>query len=154
MWPSLTGGCAGNLLTDSGSNDVNYFGLDFDPTTNETAEGSLAMPSDWDGGTVTGTFHWLAVTDTGTGTCIWGLRGVSFGDGDLINTAYGTNVDVSDANASTALQVRISAATAAVTIAGAAASEYVQFKVTRNAASDTMTGDARLLGVMITYTRT
>ncbi len=112
------------------------------------------MPSDWNGGTVTAVFYWMAVTDTGTGTCIWGLAGVSFGDGDAINTNYGTRVDVSDANASTALQVRVSAATAAVTVTGAAASEYVQWKVTRDAATDTMTGDARLLGVMISYTRT
>mgnify|MGYP001614704517 CR=1 FL=1 len=106
------------------------------------------------GKNVTATFYWLAVTDTGTGSCIWGCRGVSFGDGDLINTAYGTNIDTTDNNASTALQVRVSAASSAITIAGAGASEHVQFKITRNASSDTMTGDARLLDVMITYTRT
>jgi hypothetical protein len=154
MWPSTTGGSAAAALTDSGSNDVNYYGMDFDATTNETCEAGVTMPSDWNAGTVTATFFWMAVTDTGTGTCIWGCRGVSFGDGDLINTAYGTNVDTTDNNASTALQVRVSAASTAITITGAAASEYVQFKITRNATSDTMTGDARLLGVMISYTRT
>ena len=156
MWPSSSGGSAANVLTDSGSNDVNYYGLDFDGSTSESAEGALVMPSDWDGGTVTAVFVWLAVTDTTTNGVVWGISGVSFGDGDAINTAYGTVVKVTDNNASTAAQVRISAATAAVTIAGAGASEYVQFKVARFPADggDTITTDCRLLGVRITFTRT
>lgn len=155
MWPSLTGGCAANVLTDSGTSDVNYYGLDFDGTTSESAEGGLAMPSDWDGGTVTAVFYWHGIADTSTNAVVWGLSGVSFGDGDLINTAYGTVVKVTDANASTAAQVRVSAATSAITVAGAGASEYVQFKVARFPADagDTLATDARLLGVMITYTR-
>jgi len=55
----------------------------------------------------------------------------------------------------TANDVHISAATAAITLAGTpAASEFVQFRVYRDTgATDTLAGDARLLGVRITFTR-
>jgi hypothetical protein len=58
--------------------------------------------------------------------------------------------------ASTANQVRISAATSAMTIAGSpAAGDLAQFRIGRlgGHANDTLTVDARLLGVLINYTR-
>ena len=49
----------------------------------------------------------------------------------------------------------ISAATAAITLNGTpAASELVIFMISRDPANDTLTTDAQLIGVMISYTRT
>lgn len=110
------------------------------------------MPSDYNGGTVTAVFYWTATT--GTGVVNWAIQGRAYGDDDALDQAQGTAVPVSD-TLITANDVHISAATAAITLAGTpAASEFVQFRVYRDTgATDTLTGDARLLGVRITFTR-
>ncbi len=113
------------------------------------------MPSDWDGGTVTATFYW---TNTGTtaNTCKWECQGRSYGDAETLNQTLATGVQsVTDTYTTTARQVMISAATAAITLNGTpAASELVVFQISRDPANDTLTTDAQLLGVMIGYTRT
>jgi len=117
------------------------------------AEWVVGMPSDWNGGTVTAIFYWLAITDTGTGSTVFGIAGVSYGEGDLRDIAFGAAVEVTDNNISTALQVHLSSATGAVTITGAAASEMVCFRAYRKSDAG-ITGGVRLLGIMINYTRT
>jgi hypothetical protein len=113
----------------------------------------MAMPSDYNGGTVTAVFYWLS-TSASTNSVVWGLAGRSYGDNEAIDQAYGTAVEVTDAN-NAANTVNISAATAAITLAGTpAASEYVQFRAYRlGSGSDTLAATARLISVRITYTR-
>jgi hypothetical protein len=154
-WPSTTSGCAQPAQAESATYKVNDKTLDFDKDTLECAEWNHALPSDYGGGTVTATFYWKA-NDATNNAVVWGLQARAYGDGDVTDAAYGTAQDVTDANASTAYQTRISAATAAITIAGTpAAGKLVQWRVYRKGAegSDTLAVDAKLLGVMITYTR-
>lgn len=152
-WPSLTSGCATNNQSESTTNDVNYWTLDFDATTDENAEWSVVMPSDWNAGTVTAKFYWTA-NSTSTNTVMWCIKGGCFADNAAIDTAYGTAVcATADANGSTALTMRISAATDNVTMANAAASQLCQFKVYRDVSEDDLAVDAKLIGVMITFTR-
>jgi len=156
MWPSLTAGSSTNTKTEQPTNDQNVFTLDFDPTTAENAEGNLGMPSDWDGGTVTATFYWMA-TGTSTNSVVWKCEGRSYGDSETLDQAWGTLQQVTDAHTATALQVLISAATPAITLGGTpAAGELVLFRVGRlpGDAGDDLAVDAMLLGVMIGYTRT
>jgi hypothetical protein len=156
MWPSTTAGCQTNTKTEQTTNKQNVYTLNFDPTTQEFAEGNLAMPSDWDGGTVTAAFYWTA-TGTSTNSVVWALEGRSYGDLETLDQAFGTAQQVSDAHTATALQVQVSAATPSITLSGTpAASELVLFRVKRVPAdaSDTLAVDAMLIGVMITYTRT
>jgi len=129
---------------------VNYYTLDFDASADENAQWILAMPSDWNAGTVTAVFYWT--TATADGTVKWYIQGGSYADSDALATTLGTAVGVED-TAITALDVHISAATGAVTIANATASELVCFNVYRDVSEDTMSVDAKLLGVMITFTR-
>lgn len=155
-WPTTTSGCDANTQVETATNKVNYFVL---PYSNQSATTSaqwvMAMPSDWDAGTITATFYWLA-NDTTNNAVVWGIDGETFGDGTAIDTAFGSQVTVTDANASVANQVRISAASGAVTLTGAAASRLVVFRVQRLGASggDTLAATANLLGAMISYTRT
>lgn len=152
-WPSTTSGSNQTALTEQSNNKVNMWSLDFDYNTTKYAEFTLVMPSDWDGGTVTATFYWMA-NDTTTNSVTWYIQGRSYGDGEAIDQAWGTAVSVSDANASTANQLRKSAATAAMTFAGTpAAGELAQFRVYRTT-GDTLTVSAKLIGVMINFTRT
>lgn len=137
-----------------GTNDVDIYVLAFDPTSAEYAQVAVAMPSDWDGGTVTAVFYWLhGATDTNFGV-VWGCQGRSYANDEALDQAFGTAQEVADTGGTTN-DLYISPATSAITIAGATASEYVQFRVYRDPTdeSDDMAIDARLLGVMIAFTR-
>jgi len=112
------------------------------------------MPSDWDGGTVTAVFYWThAATDTNFGV-VWGCQGRSYQNDEALDQAFGGAEEVADAGGTTN-DLYISSATGAITIAGAGASELVQFRIYRDPTdgSDTMAIDARLLGVMISFGR-
>jgi hypothetical protein len=111
------------------------------------------MPSDYNGGTVTAVFYWT--TDIASGDVVWGMSGRAFNDGDVFDQAFGAVQTVTDSS-NGAGDVNISAATAAITLAGTpAAGSYVQFKAERQggAGGDTLAGEADLLQVRITYTR-
>ena len=117
---------------------------------------TVAMPSDWNGGTVTAQFYWTADT-TSTNNCLLGCAGRSYANFETIDQAMGTEQTVQDALNGTAYQVAISAATSAITLGGTpAAGEFVVFMVSRDPASgsDTLAATVRLIGVMINYTRT
>jgi hypothetical protein len=130
------------------------FFLDFDQATDEFAQWQVAMPSDWDAGTVTAVFYWAADSASGN-SVVWTAQGRSYADSDPIDAAWGGAQSVTDAN-NAQNDVNISAATAAITLAGVpAASEFVMYRVSRDAdnGSDNLAADARLMGVMITFTR-
>jgi hypothetical protein len=88
---------------------------------------------------------------------VWGCQGRSYGDGETLDDSWGTAQEVTDANGGVANQIRKSGATAAITLAGTpAAGELVQFRAYRDGAvgGDTLDVDARLLGIMVSFTRT
>jgi hypothetical protein len=157
-WPSTTSGCATATKIELATNKENVYVLDFDGAgASEFAEWVVAMPSDYDGGTVTATFYWTNA-NSNTNTCTWGIAATSWADGDNIDgTAFSAAVTVNDANTASATNKLLkSAATGAVTIANTpAAGDLVDFRVNRNSAggSDDLLSDARLIGVMIAYTR-
>jgi len=116
---------------------------------------SVVMPSDYDGGTVTAVFVWLADSASGN-SVVWGLQGRAFADSDAVDQAWGTAQTATDANQAQN-DINISAATAAITLAGGpAASEFVNFRAYRDAdnVSDDLAADARLTAIRITFTRT
>ena len=128
--------------------------LDFDASTDEFAQFSVAFPKSWNEGTVTYQVYWTPAS-TNTGNCIFGLQGVSCGDSDTIDIAYGTAVTVTDAGIGTVEDQQVSAASSAVTIAGSPAVDqqtYFQLFRDANAGGDTFSADARVLGVKLFYT--
>ncbi len=155
MWPSTTNGAVSQSLTETVTNNLNYWGVTFAATGTTNAETTVAMPDTWDAGTVTCQFYWLA-NSTASTSAVWRASGRAFPDGTLIDTAQGTAQQVTDANAGAANQVRVSAATAAITVGGSpAAGSLVQFRFGRlgNDVSDDLAVSATLLGVMILYTK-
>ena len=127
--------------------------LDFDASTAEYAQFSVAFPKSWAAGTVTYQVYWTPGS-TNTGNCIFGLQGVSCGDSDTIDVAFGTAVEVTDAGIGTVEDQQITAESGAVTIAAAAAGEQTYFQLYRDAAdgSDTFSADARVLGIRLFFT--
>ena len=92
---------------------------------------------------------------TNTGNCIWTLAGVAVSDNDAIDAAFGTAVSVTKAHSGTANDLDVSSESSAITIAGTpAAGDEVFFQISRDAnnGSDTLTGDARLLGIRFFFT--
>jgi hypothetical protein len=128
--------------------------LDFDAGTDEFAQFSVAFPKSWNEGTVTYQVYWTP-SSTNTGNCIFGLQGVSCGDSDTIDIAYGTAVNITDAGIGTVEDQQVSAVSSAITIAGSPAVDqltYFQLFRDANAGGDTFTGDARVLGVKLFFT--
>ena len=130
--------------------------LDFDASTAEYAQFSIAMPKSWNLGTITFQAFW-APSNTDTGNALIGLQlaGVGVANDDTSDIAFGTAIDVTDAGGGALEDVLVSPVSGAITIAGTPADDdYTYFQVVRNATSgsDTFTGDVRLLGIKIFYT--
>jgi len=128
--------------------------LDFDASTAEYAQFSIAMPKSWNLGTVTYQVFW-SPGNTNTDNCIFGLQGVSCTEGDTADVVFGTAQEVTDAGIGTVEDVQMTSVSSAMTIAGSPADDdYTFFQLYRDAAdgSDTFTGDARVLGIKLFYT--
>jgi len=103
--------------------------------------------------TVTAQFWWTA-TGTSTNNVQWELAGRSYGDSETIDQAMGTVQVISDAHTATALQAQLSGATPAITLTGATAGDLVILRLRRDVANDNLAVDAKLIGIVINYTRT
>ena len=152
MYPTTSNGCAAlaQVETTAGRPDLKV--LDFDPSSDENAQFSVAFPKSWNEGVIT--FRaFFTVTGTNTGTTSWALSGVSMGDNDTIDAAYGTAVaPTAKAHSGTSNDINITAESGNVTITNAAADEYVFFNILRDVSADNQSGDSRLLGVQIFFT--
>ena len=127
---------------------------DFDASTKQYTQFTVAMPKSWNEGTVTYQVYW-SPSSTNTGNCIFGLQGVACADNDTIDVAYGTAIEVTDAGIGTVEDQQITSESSAMTVAGSpAAGEQTYFQLYRDAADggDTFTGESRVLGVKIFYT--
>ena len=151
MYPNTTNGCAALAQVEL-SNGPEIKVLDFDASSDEFAQFTVAFPKSWDEGTVT--FEaFFTVTGTNTGTVKWTLAGRSFADNAALNTAFGTAVGPSaKAHSGTSNDLNVTAESGAVTVSGTPANDdMVFFQVNRDVSADDQSGDARLLGIKITF---
>ena len=151
MYAATTNGAAaGQAELTAGNPELKTF--DFDPTTAESVQFNVCFPKSWNEGTITYQTFWSASsTDTGTGG--YKLSGVSIADDADYDTAFGTAIaNTAKAASGTQDDLIINDESGAVTIASAAADTNTIFKLERNVATDTNTGDLRLVGVKIFYT--
>lgn len=149
--PTTTIGCGGPTKVEAGTNDIDYWVLEYDTTTEERAFWVVQMPDNYDGGTVTARFIWTNAAGLTTETVRWGIKAIAYADSDAIDQAYGSEVTVDDTWLAQG-DIHISSATSAITIGGSpAGGRPVIFNVGRKVANDNLTGDARLLAVHIEY---
>ena len=155
MRPASTNGCAAITDVETTATRPEMQVLDFDSSTQEYAQFSVAMPKSWNEGTVTAQFYWTHATAVSTDV-IWGIQGLCVSDNDTIDTTYGTAQTVTDTFHNTAEDLAVTAATSAITLAGTpAAGDLAFFQVYRDAdagGDTTNSTDARLIGVKINYT--
>lgn len=154
MRPSATGGCAALSGIASASNQPDIVTLNFDPTTQEYAQFSVAMPSSWDRGTLTFRAHWSHPTTTTDFGVAWDLQAVAVGNDDPIAVAFGTAQVVVDTGGTTN-DLYSTPESSAITVAGTPQAEDVVFfrlsRATGNGA-DNMAVDARLHGITLYMT--
>jgi len=153
MYAATTNGADGEQVETTATRpDMKVF--DFDASTQQYTQFTIAMPKSWNEGTLTYQVYWAPST-TNTGNAIFGLQGVACADGDTIDVAYGTAIEVTDAGIGTVEDQQVSAESSAMTVAGSpAAGEQSYFQLYRDAADggDTFTGECRVLGVKLFFT--
>lgn len=146
LTPNSTNGPAEGTA-ETTTNAVMLSTLDFDDTTDESAQILLPMPKSWNEGTISARFRWTSAA--ASGNVVWGVQAVALSDDDPVDAAFGAAQTVTD-SVTAADDLMTSAETSAVTIGGTPAEgDLVAFKFFRDAdnGSDTMTGDAKLLAV-------
>jgi hypothetical protein len=153
MRPTASNGCEAiaDVETTAGRPDLNV--LDFDKDADEAAQFQVAMPKNWNRGTITYRVFWTGIAAT-TGVA-WGLQGLAVSDNESMDTAYGTIVLVTDDAQGSVEEVLVTSTSSAVTIAGSPAlGDICFFRFFRDVsdANDDMNGDARLLGLQMFYT--
>jgi hypothetical protein len=152
MNPTTTGGCADLEKVESLVHLVNYWVLDFDKDVEESCFFTLRMPDNWNGGGITFQFIWVTTaTNRLYDTVCWGIKGHSHNNSDIVDLPYGDELSVVD----TWLghnTVHLTPDTDNLILGGRPAlGQWVQFKISRKVADDTLEGDARLLGVRLKY---
>jgi len=156
MIQSTTSGAAPGSAEMS-TNKNNYIFMDFSNSGGKLyAEFGFELPSDYNSGTITFHANWTA-NSTSTNSVVWGLQAVSIADDESLDVAFGTAQEVTDANKSTAYKRSKTSESSAITIAGTpAAGEQVRCRLYRDSGngSDTLAATARLMSIVISYTRT
>lgn len=151
--PRVTAGAAEASPAETTTNKVNYQYLDFDADTSENCQWQRPLPHNYNGGTITYHVVWNAAS--GVGIVEWWLRAQVIGNGDVLDGAFGTPIKVVDTSMN-ATMLHSSPESDAVTIANTPnADDMAVFELFRGAdgAGDTLTADARMIGVLVTYTK-
>lgn len=150
MWPRATSGCASIARTEISTSLVNIQSLDFDQTTQEFAQFTISLPRNWNRGTITAKIYWTAAS--GSGTVQWGISGGAYSNDDALTVALGSAQTVDDTLIA-ANDLHVTDATGVITLAGSPAdADFLAIQISRNPASDTLSADAKLLGIVITLT--
>lgn len=153
--PTTTPAGAVTAVTETTTYKVNLKGTLFAAgATNMFKEFACVMPSNWDGGTVTGIpIFTTAGADASNRTLLFTLQGISYATTEANDVAWGTlQTSTYTFAASQAGKIVFGPETSAITIGGVspAGGEFVQWRIGRTG-SDTSTNDIILLGWKITY---
>jgi hypothetical protein len=150
MWPRTTNGCAALTKAELATSLINIQTLDFDQTTQEFAQFTVVLPRKYNNGTITAVVYWTA--SSGSGDVQWGISGGAYSNDDALTVALGTAQTTDDTLIATN-DLHISPATSAITLAGTPAdSDFLAIQISRNPASDTLSADAKLLGISLRIT--
>ena len=152
--PTVSNGCATGTRVETTSGRPDLDVLDFDASSDEHAQFSIAFPKSWNASTITFQVFWTT-TATDTDGVAFALQGVAVSNDDTIDVAYGTPIVVTDDNGGAAEDCMVTAESSAVTIAGSPGDdELCFFRIFRDVSdgNDDMTEDARLLGVKLFFT--
>jgi len=153
MYASTTNGADPEQIETTANSAPDMKVFDFDASTKQHTQFSVAFPKSWNEGTITYQCFWTPST-TNTGNCLFRLSAVSVADGATIDVTFGTEVEITDAGVGTVEDQQVSAVSGAVTVKSAAVDTQTYFKFAREAGAggDTFTGEARVLGIKLFFT--
>ncbi len=149
---TTTNGAANNEL-ELVTNDVMIKTADFDTTTSESVQFWHTFEENWNAGTVTFKAVWTNAAGLTTETIDFDLAARSYANDEAIDQVTGTAQNITDTWLAQN-DIHISAFSSAITITGATDAEPINFKLSRDVASDDMTGDVKILGIVLRYTVT
>lgn len=150
FWPRVTSGSAPLAQTEIATSLFNIQSLDFDQTTQEFAQVQLVPPRKWNNGTVTFVPYWTAAA--GSGTVQWGVSLGAYRNDDALTVALGTP-QTSDDTLIATNDLHIGPESSAITVAGTLQdANFIAIQISRNPASDTLSADAKLLGISLRFT--
>lgn len=156
LTPAAAGGCADPAVTETSTNKHPYWSAAFDGGTNEVGWFcNIALPVNYKASSKLSVQPiWTAAAGTAAQTVIWKIAAVAFGNDDALDAAFTSNVaTISDALITTG-DVHIGPATELTINGTPAANKLLTFRIERDAANDTLTGDVGFLGLLVTYTGT
>jgi len=155
MKPATTSGSAALAYDESTTNKVMTGHLAFDAASMEYAQFSFKAPNGLDESAgFTAVFEWIEAASATTHDCVWNIEIQAQGDGDTVDSAWGTAVNVTDTGASGIRQ--FTAETAVITPGGTwTAGDDIIVRVSRKAtdAADTLNVDAKLVSVTLYATQ-
>lgn len=151
--PQMTNPCANIATLETANNLVNYTYRAFEASSVEYGQIGLFLPKSWNGGTIQYRVAWSHPETTTSFGVVWSLCGVSVGDGEALDSAFGSAVQVSDTGGATDT-LYVTDWSDPVTIAGAGSSEEQILKIGRlvNDEDDTLAVGARLHRIEILLT--
>lgn len=150
MWPRGSNGCSILTPVEMTTSLLTVQSLDFDQTADEYAQLTFSLPRNWDNGTITATVYWTA--PTGTGTVEWEVNAVAYSNDDPLTGTFGTAVEIDDTLIAVN-DLHITPTSSAITIAGTPADgDMVALQIMRDVSDDTLSADAKLLGIRLTIT--
>ncbi len=133
------------------TNKLNYAYAAFDTTTSEIAWVMWASPPNWNAGTIRFKLHWTNTAGLTTETIDFDLGGVKITNDGALDVAVTGASNVTDTWLAQN-DNHITAFSSAITIAGTpAAGDLIAFKLSRDVASDNMTGDVDIINLIIEY---
>lgn len=149
--PEVTNGAARGY-TSLATNLQIQDSLDFDQTTQEFANVLIKLPKRWNLSTLTFIPHWTAAA--GSGGVVWAVQAAVISNDDPANPSWGTEQTSTDTLLATGDE-HAGPESSAITAGGSpAAGDLLWLRIKRNVAdgSDTLTGDAQLLGISLYFT--
>ena len=136
------------------TNDWAYRFLAFGNTADQYAAFDFATPPNWDAAaTITARFRWLPTGGSAGDTAIWGIRMVCIRNDDVLDTAMGSAVTVTDTVTATT-DLHISDFTTAITPGGTLGAGGHMFCEVYRSVSDTLASTVNLVGIDIVFTLT
>ena len=152
--PTTTNG-APVTAVELATNDIMVNAASFDTTTSEKIQFWHKFEEKWNAGTVTFKLDWTNTAGLTTETIDFDLAGHSYADDDALDAALGgTPANVTD-TWSAQNDLNTTAFSGNVTLGGTPADGQINlFQLSRDVASDNLTGDAKIMGITIRYTVT
>ena len=151
--PTTTNGTGALTDRELVTNDVMVRTANFDTTTSQSIQFWHKFEENWNAGTVTFSLDWTNQSGLAAETIDFDLAGHSYADSDAIDVAVGgTPANVTDIFLAQD-DYHKTAFSTAVTLGGTPADGQANvFKLSRDIASDNMTGDVEIIGITIRYT--